>query len=124
MARVRQARRCRGHRSDGQPCQAYAIVGGYVCRAHGGAAPQVRREAEIRALEASMRRGFAVAWQRWKREMVEWQVRRILITAEVMGVPVESVTDEDIWMAAVYHGALTEPKPVIGVDRRFGPRRS
>jgi len=27
VARKRQARRCRAHRSDGRPCKAYAILG-------------------------------------------------------------------------------------------------
>lgn len=52
MARVRQARKCRAHRRDGQPCGNYAINGGRVCRKHGGGAPQVRRKADERVLMA------------------------------------------------------------------------
>ncbi len=52
MARVRQARKCHAHRKDGQPCRNYAIVGGRVCRSHGGAAPQVRRKADERVIMA------------------------------------------------------------------------
>ena len=33
----------------GRPCRAWAIRGGTVCRAHGGAAPQVKRRAAERA---------------------------------------------------------------------------
>lgn len=43
---------CTAHRSDGQPCRAYAIHGGTVCVAHGGAAPQVKRAAAERLAEA------------------------------------------------------------------------
>jgi hypothetical protein len=35
--RPRPGRRCRAHRTDSQPCKAYAMVGGFVCSAHGGA---------------------------------------------------------------------------------------
>lgn len=40
MARKRQALKCAGHRTNGDPCNAYAINGGKVCAAHGGRAPQ------------------------------------------------------------------------------------
>lgn len=53
MARVRQARQCRGHRSDGTPCGAWAITGATVCAAHGGRAKQVARKAAVRAELAS-----------------------------------------------------------------------
>jgi hypothetical protein len=49
MARSRPAVRCRARRSDGTPCAGYAIVGGTVCRAHGGAAAQVRTAADQRS---------------------------------------------------------------------------
>jgi hypothetical protein len=52
MARIRQARKCRAHRRDGQPCGCYAINGGRVCRVHGGGAPQVRRKADERVIMA------------------------------------------------------------------------
>lgn len=64
MPRVRQARRCRAHRrKDGRPCKCYAIDGGHVCRAHGGAAGQVKRKAAERLLEQAAWRTFA-AWSR------------------------------------------------------------
>ena len=52
MARIRQARKCSAHRKDGGRCGNYAIVGGKVCRMHGGAARQVRRKADERVLMA------------------------------------------------------------------------
>lgn len=40
---------CIGHRSDGEPCLAYAIQGGTVCyKRHGGKAPQVQAAAAQR----------------------------------------------------------------------------
>lgn len=45
MARKRQARRCKGTRTNGQPCGNWAMIGSMVCHAHGGKAPQVRAAA-------------------------------------------------------------------------------
>lgn len=42
------AQRCTAHRSDGEPCKAWAITGGDVCVYHGGKAPQVREAARKR----------------------------------------------------------------------------
>lgn len=39
------SQRCTAHRSNGEPCKRWAIVGGLVCPTHGGSAPQVRRAA-------------------------------------------------------------------------------
>lgn len=54
-------RRCRARRKDGQPCRCWAIRGGYVCRVHGGAAPQVRRKAAERLLSAKIYREMYAA---------------------------------------------------------------
>lgn len=61
MAKIRQARRCRAHRKDGQPCRCYAVTGAFVCRMHGGAVGQVKRKARERVLEADIARTLA-AW--------------------------------------------------------------
>ena len=39
------AKLCKAHKVNGEPCKAYAIKGGTVCRRHGGSAPQVRAKA-------------------------------------------------------------------------------
>lgn len=39
---------CGATTRTGRPCQAPAIPGGYVCRVHGGSAPQVRFQAGLR----------------------------------------------------------------------------
>lgn len=41
-------RRCQAYRHDGNPCRRYAIRGGFVCRVHGGSAPQVVAKARER----------------------------------------------------------------------------
>ena len=65
----------------------WAIIGGYVCRVHGGSAPQVRREARIRAFEAAHRRWFDPAFARWWQERIEWHAQRVMVTAELLGIP-------------------------------------
>jgi hypothetical protein len=50
MARIRWAVRCHAHRTNGQPCGAWSISGGYVCTAHGGRIGQVKAAAQRRLM--------------------------------------------------------------------------
>jgi hypothetical protein len=52
----RQARRCSAHRTDGQPCSAWAVHGSVVCASHGARAPQVKKAAGRRAARADAER--------------------------------------------------------------------
>lgn len=46
--------RCKGHSSQtGRPCQKYPVRGAAVCPKHGASAPQVKRAAQLRLLEAA-----------------------------------------------------------------------
>jgi len=65
MARRPWGERCTAHRTDGTPCGAWAIRGGYVCRMHGGSAPQVKAAARRRLWEEWERRQEA-RWARMK----------------------------------------------------------
>lgn len=123
VARKRQARRCTARRTNGEPCKAYAIVGGFVCTAHGGAAPQVRHEARVRHFEATVNAAFDKAYKRWQRECFDWQVGRVLAAAEFFGIPPETVTPGDILAGYVLGAVVSESTmPKIRVDRRYGPR--
>lgn len=44
-------RQCTARTRAGVRCRRYPIAGGTVCRVHGGAAPQVKRAAQLRLLE-------------------------------------------------------------------------
>jgi hypothetical protein len=59
MARVRPAVRCSARRSNGHPCKNYAMLGGRVCHAHGGRAPQTRKAAQRRLADAQILRTLA-----------------------------------------------------------------
>lgn len=123
MARVRQARRCRAKRKNGEPCRAFAIAGGYVCRMHGGASPRAIHAAYVRRFEADVNRKFASEYARWQREVRAWQIRRILVTAELLGMSPADVWPADIVSCRIIHGRPDGPEtqPKIRTDRRFRP---
>jgi hypothetical protein len=99
VARVRQARRCKARRTNGEPCGNYAINGGYVCRMHGGASPNALRAAEWRLDRAAIHREFRAAERRYAEDMLRWQADRILTAAAWLTIPVEEVTERHIVMA-------------------------
>jgi hypothetical protein len=125
MARVRQARKCRAHRRDGQPCGSYAIEGGYVCRMHGGASPRALYAAYCRDFEADFRRKFDREYARWQKELATWQARRILITAELLSMPPDEVHPLHVGFCSRWHGAPDGPEtaPKMRPDWRFRPRQ-
>jgi hypothetical protein len=60
--------RCTAHRSNGQPCRAWSIRGGFVCRVHGGAIGRVRAQAEFRLWQARL-------WQKVARGVADVDAR-------------------------------------------------
>jgi len=46
---ISDARKCKAHRADGNPCKNPAISGGDVCRNHGGSIKRVKQKALVRA---------------------------------------------------------------------------
>jgi len=124
VARVRQARRCSARRTNGEPCRAYAIVGGTVCRVHGGSAPQVRHAAYVAAFEARARRQFESDLRRLAKRRQDWMIRRIVITSLLLDIPPEKVDRWDIILCHVEHGVpeLEDSAPTFATlprDRRF-----
>jgi hypothetical protein len=125
VARKRQARKCSARRTDGKPCGAYAMIGGYVCRSHGGAAPAVRHAAYVRQTEAELHRQFEHEYGRWVREWRKWQARRIAIAAVRLNIPVAEVEPFLIGVCQSMYGEPDGPEtePRMRRDRRFGPRK-
>lgn len=122
MARVRQARRCRARRTNGQPCRAWAINGGYVCRAHGGATRAAKRAAEWRLVRASVWREYRAEQERLARELARWQASRVVVAASLLGIAAQDVTERDIFWCAIWHGIPGGPRPQRRRDRRYGRR--
>jgi hypothetical protein len=59
MPRMRWAVRCEAHRpSDGEPCSAWAIRGGFTCIKHGSATRRARELAEYRLWHTKLDRKF------------------------------------------------------------------
>lgn len=86
MAKTRWRHRCSAHRPrDGRPCRAWAITGGKVCVAHGGAAQQVRVAAALNIEHLQLARALASGEARWRKQYREWQVDRLLRAAELLG---------------------------------------
>jgi len=50
---MHQVTPCKARKRNGDPCGNAAMNGSVVCRMHGGAAPQVKRAAQMRILQAS-----------------------------------------------------------------------
>lgn len=126
MAKVRQARRCRARsKRTGLPCRAYAVVGGSVCRMHGGAITRVRLAAAQRRERELIERAMWRAEQRHAGEVEAWIARRREIASELLGKPAENVTPEDVRHCSVVYGRPDpfDQPPRLRVDLRFGPRR-
>lgn len=51
---------CVAHRRNGEQCRRHANTGMSVCNSHGGRAPQVKRRAQQRILEASDKAAYAL----------------------------------------------------------------
>lgn len=125
MARKRQGRKCTAHRTDGEPCGGWAMTAQQVCRAHGGMAPQARYAAYVRQADADFRRQYDREYGRFLREWRAWQVRRVLVTARLLQMPIAEVSPFHI---GVCQGIYGEPEgeetaPKMRRDRRFGPRK-
>ena len=121
MAKRRWARRCTAHRANGSACGAWSITGGNVCRAHGGAAPQVQYAAHLAYTEARIRRHFDAVAARRRREWIRWQAKRVATVALLLGIPVAEVRESDICWCRSEYGvpAPAEDAPEIRPDRRF-----
>jgi hypothetical protein len=121
VARVRQARRCHARRSDGSPCRAWAMAFQDVCRVHGGTAPRARKAAIDRRTEATLLRAFNADYERWLRDLAAWQAKRVMVTAELLGIDPADVQPVDIGCCIGIYGRpdSLDSKPAMRRDRRY-----
>lgn len=127
MPRIHWAVQCHGHRGNGEPCRAWAVRGGYVCKVHGGSLVRTQRAAEVRLAQLAVHRAFDQAWAKWQWQLAEFHANRILVTSEMLGIPVERVSWIDIAVCHAEHGVppLIDEAPRITdipIDRRLLPR--
>ena len=119
-------RTCTAHRSNGEPCKAYAIKGGTVCRSHGGSARQVKEAARRRLLE--LVDPALVRLDRMVREsdderVVLAAVKEILTRAgieppiPVVEITMEMLEDEIARMEAEIEAEENPGPPRLGVTR-------
>lgn len=88
-----------------------------------GRAPQVRMSALARHWGARTGYAYDQAYARWRREAEDWQARRFLGAADILGVSPADVTPGDLLYLAIagqIPGEDTMPR--IRVDGRYGPR--
>jgi hypothetical protein len=72
-----------------------------------------------------LQRGFERDWQRWQEELLQWRVRQIVVTAELLDKPWQDVDYIDMAFCRAEHGR-PEPEssaPKMRTDHRYGRRR-
>jgi len=69
---------------------------------------------------AAVLREYEAARRRWREDMVKWMTERIIVTSNLLGIPVERVTPADIFECRIVHGVPGTPEPVMRKDRRYG----
>jgi hypothetical protein len=84
----------------------------------------VRHAAYVAVYEASLRRAFALAVARQRREWIAWQAHRVAVTSTLLDIPWREVTSAEIVWCHVEYGTpdLDDKAPKLRIDRRFGPR--
>jgi hypothetical protein len=97
------------------------MLGGTVCRTHGGAAPQVRYAAYVAHFKARVWRRYAAESARWGREWTAWQVERVITTADLLGIPATNVNEALIEWCRLEHGRPDpyDAAPRMRPDRRY-----
>jgi hypothetical protein len=79
--------------------------------------------ARIRQIEGPLWRAVDYGLDRQRREAIDWQARRILGAACLLGISPEQVTSYDV-LVCVLDGTVPgeNTMPALRVDRRYGPR--
>lgn len=89
-------RRCTAHRKNGQQCKRAARLGANVCDAHGARAPQVRRKAQQRLMEASDRMAKALIDIATSAESEPTRLAAVRDVLDRVGVSAKSTVEVDV----------------------------
>jgi hypothetical protein len=96
MARKRQAQHCTAHRTDGNACGGWAVIGGFVCAAHGGRAPQVQAAARDRlAVAVAARFGLDMTDITGSEALIR-EVRRSAAMVEFLAARAAELSPEEL----------------------------
>jgi hypothetical protein len=131
---MEQKRKCKGRRTNGEPCNNWPVRGALVCRKHGGGAPQVRAAASRALAEQEVRRGLArldvaavddpltelskLAGQvvAWKDALADKVNELTTLRYEAMGAGTEQLRAE----VALFERALDRCAAVLGLIAKLG----
>jgi hypothetical protein len=93
--------------------------------AHGGATRAAREKAARRSAIADLYRMLDALSERHRRDVERWRIGQILTTAELLGIGIEDVTRQHIWLCHAWHGRppLGDPPWRKEPDRRFRANR-
>jgi hypothetical protein len=89
-------RRCAAHRKNGDQCKRAARLGTTVCDAHGARAPQVRRKAQQRLMEASDRMAKALIDIATSAESEPTRLAAVRDVLDRVGVSAKSTVEVDV----------------------------
>jgi hypothetical protein len=97
MGGIRQAVKCTGRKTSGEPCRAWAVNGATVCSVHGGRAPQVKAKAARNVAERRATRALealedfeAISNPVERLQMLAGRAERFM---EIMGARVAQLTE-------------------------------
>lgn len=97
MARKRQARKCGGHKTNGDPCPNWAMHGQEVCHAHGGRSPQAKATAQERLAVEQAAARFALDLDDTPLdEIAVREIRRSSAMVQHLSGLVNGLSDEDL----------------------------
>lgn len=105
--------KCTAKRTNGEPCNAYAVKGLKVCRVHGAGSPQARAAAKRRVEEEKARRAAANELQRLHAEADMDPADALLAMLQVAS------SEERVWADRVRELRETAPHKLTAVQTRI-----
>jgi hypothetical protein len=112
MTRKRQAKHCTAHRTDGEPCEGWAMAGTTVCSAHGGKAPQVQAAAQARLVVEQAAARFGVDLDDTPPGQIALrEISRSSAMVQHVSAMLSQLSDEDLIWGMTGRRITQTPKP-------------